>query len=59
MTDLEILFWTVQLLALMWIVYKVGYYTGRVDGVNSAMGFIDGELKRLKKILEDCTTEKT
>jgi len=57
MSDLEILLIVVQACALLWVAYKVGYYIGRVDGINSAMGFVDTELKRLKKILEDCTTE--
>jgi hypothetical protein len=31
----------------------VGYHFGRVRGIESTMGFVDEELKRLKKILED------
>jgi hypothetical protein len=57
MSDLEILFWVVQACVGGWLLYRVGYHIGHNDGVNSAMGFVDTELKRLKKILEDCTTE--
>jgi len=57
MSDLEILLLTVHACAVLWVVYRVGYHFGRVNGINSTMGFVDTELKRLKKILEDCTTE--
>jgi hypothetical protein len=57
MSDLEILFWVVQACVALWCAYQLGYHIGRVNGINSAMGFVDTELKRLKKILEDCTTK--
>lgn len=53
MSDLEILMLTVHACAVLWIVYRVGYHFGRVRGIESSMSFIDSELKRLKKILED------
>lgn len=61
MSDLEILLLTVHACAVLWVVYRVGYHFGRVRGIKSTMGFVDEELKRLKKILEDKidTTEHT
>ena len=53
MSDLEILLLTVHACAVLWVVYRVGYHFGRVNGISSTMGFVDEELKRLKKILED------
>jgi hypothetical protein len=53
MSNLEILMLTVHACAVLWIVYRVGYHFGRVRGIESSMSFIDSELKRLKKILED------
>jgi hypothetical protein len=57
MSDLEILFWTVQLLALMWIVYQTGYFLGRRKGFDIAIGIIDKDLRKLKKIVDERTTE--
>lgn len=53
MSDLEILFWVVQACVALWCAYQLGYHFGRVRGIESSMSFIDSELKRLKKILED------
>jgi hypothetical protein len=57
MSNLEILFWTVQLLALMWIVYQTGYFLGRRKGFDIAIGIIDKDLRKLKKIVDERTTE--
>jgi hypothetical protein len=57
MSDLEILFWTVQLLALMWIVYQTGYFLGRRKGFDIAIGIIDKDLRKLKKIVDERTTK--
>ena len=57
MTDLEILFWTVQLLVLMWIVYQTGYFLGRRKGFDTAIAIIDEDLRRLKKVVEESTTK--
>jgi hypothetical protein len=57
MTDLEILFWTVQLLVLMWIVYQTGYFLGRRKGFDTAIAIVDEDLRRLKKIVEESTTK--
>jgi hypothetical protein len=53
MNDLQILMMTIQACVLLWFVYRIGYHYGKINGIESAMGFIDGELKRLKKMLED------
>ena len=53
MSDLEILFWTVQLLALLWIVYHTGYFLGRRKGFDTAIAIIDNDLRKRKKVLED------
>jgi len=52
MSNLEILMLTVHACAVLWIVYRVGYHFGKVNGINSSMSFIDAELKKLKKTLE-------
>jgi hypothetical protein len=57
MSDLEILFWTVQLLALLWIVYHTGYFLGRRKGFDTAIAIIDKDLRKIKKIVDERTTE--
>jgi hypothetical protein len=57
MTDFEILFWTAELLALMWIVYHTGYFLGRRKGFDTAIAIIDEDLRRLKKIVEESPTK--
>ena len=52
MSDLEILFWVGQACVLLWVAYQIGYHTGRVEGIKSAMRFIEDELGKLKKTLD-------
>jgi len=52
MTDFEILFWVGQACLCLGIAYQFGRANGRKEGFDVAIGIIDEDLRKLKKLLD-------